>query len=421
MDELEGRLQTLTRLSPPTTDELGADVLHERATRVRRRSQLALAVPAAALVVVVLAAALALRTRTPADETVPAGPPESVSAGSGLTPRDLERLDWVESSLALRDELVLEMLASATYASTNKGGSGELAAQRTKTDAAAAAFEAKSQQFGVDREGQALRDAQKQFLNRMRSLPTIRRSVDAIQTEAPRLVDDYTSTIMDLSSMERGLLSEIDDPPLFRGLFNQTNLTAVTNLEARTAALLSVALDTGYYAAVLPTGEVPTAARDNALGEGCGQDAASAGDNCKLFKDAVGSNTDMAVADKTFEDFATGNQKQLKRAADAGQIYDELKRNAIEDGQGHNDLTGGTPGSRAVQATDFRLAAQDRLAALGRAERQLLHLIRFPNGPGPTGPDAYPPGISLDPQNPNRTTTTVPVTMTTTPAAPTTR
>src|SRR5690349_13323561 len=147
MDELDGRLQTLTRLSPPTTDELGADVLHERATRVRRRSQLALAVPAAALVVVVLAAALALRTRSAAEETVPAGPPDQVSTGpSTLSARDRELLDWVGTSTALRDELALEMLASTTYASTNKSNPGALAEQRPKTDAAYAAFASKTEQ-----------------------------------------------------------------------------------------------------------------------------------------------------------------------------------------------------------------------------------------------------------------------------------
>lgn len=412
MDELEGRLQTLTRLSPPTTDELGADVLHERATKVRRRSQLALAVPAAALVVVVLAAALAFRTRT-TDETVPAGPPGQVSTGSSsLSARDLDLLAWIDTSTALRDELVFEMLASATYASTNKSNPQALAEQRPKTDAAYAAFAAKTEQVGVTNEAQSIRDAAKQFDNRWRALPIVRRSVDAIQTEATRLIDEYMHTVADLGSMERGLVGVTNDPHLFRSLFNHMNLVAVTNQEARTAALLTIPVEVGFYAATLPTGANPVAARHNALGQGCGDDAASAGLECKLYQDVAAANSDLTKADSSFNDYASDAQKRLRRYADGDIVYDELKRNAIEGGQGHNDLTGAEPGTTAVPADSFRAAARERIAKMSRAERQFLNLVRFPDGSAPAGPDAFPPDFRPGEQ-PVITSTTAPRSTTT--------
>jgi len=405
MDELEGRLQTLTRLSPPTTEPLGADVMHERAARARRRSQLALAVPAAALVVLMVAAALALRTRAPAEVTLPAGPPDQLSAGPAPGGRADELVDWVSRSVALRDELAAEMVATATFSSTAKSNAAGLARQRARTDVAATAFSAQSDRVDIGREGPSVRDAQKQFQNRIKSLPTIRQSVDTLQTDAPRMVDSYAAVISDLTSIERGLLNNINDPSLFRGLFDHVNLTTVTNLEAKTAALLTIAVEIGFYPAVLPTAATPRANRTSALGRGCRDDAAAAGDDCALYKDAITANKDLADADQNFEEYATAPQKQLKRLSEVGLTYDQLKRAAFEDGRGYNDLAGGA-GTTPVGADAFGPATARRLAALATAERQILALVRAPNGPGPTGPDAFPPGFNPKTSAEDATTTT---------------
>ncbi len=387
MDELEGRLQTLTRLSPPTADELGADVLHERATKVRRRSQLALAVPAAALVVLVLAAALALRTRPSGDETVPAGSPDSVRTGSALSPRELEVLDWVDTTVTLRQQLMHEMLATATFLSTAKGNRDELDAARRSTDQAHVAFEAKSAQVHPDDEGQAMRDAMKQFTNRARALPTIRRSVDAMQNNAAGLVQDYANTINDLANTTKALTVSTTSADMLRGLLSSSNLATLTDQEAWLAGLLTIPVETRFYASVLPTSLDPEAKRNNSLGVGCGEDASAGAGSCKLYDDIVEANDRVSLFDQTFQELADAERKMLKRKADAGSFYDELKRHAIEDGQGHNDLTGTQVGTTNVEVGAFRRAARDRLDKLITAERELLTLLR--------SPQAAPPGTAV--------------------------
>jgi len=383
MEELEGRLQTLTRLSPPTTEELGADVLHERATKVRRRSQLALAVPAAALVIVVLAAALALRASPATDETVPAGATDAVSSGAGLTPRDFELLDWIDTTATLRQRLMHEMLRSATYGSTDKSNPAELMAARASTNEALAVFESKTQQVQPEREGPETRDALKQVSNRVKALPTVRKSVDSIQVEATRMVDDYDAIITDLTTANRSLIITAATPDVLRGLLSASNLAAVTNEQARVAGLLTVAVEIRFYAAALPRGTDEKAARNNALGTGCGSDAAAAGDDCKLYVDVGRAVDRLGALDAGFEELADGPRKMAKRKADAGSIYDELQRHAIEDGQGRNDLTGAQPGTTEVAPADFRTAAAEQIDKLIVAEGELIGLIRTPNAGGP--------------------------------------
>jgi signal transduction histidine kinase len=289
-----------------------------------------------------------------------------------------ELTGFSKDDAVLVQALQLEGIYSAVYASTNKTqGKQLLDEQRKKTDAAQAAYEKSRDEVQPGNDSQAIKDALKQADNRLKSLPTIRRSVDAIQTEAPRLVEDYNSTTSDLLSVNRSVAQSVNDPALSRGLNSFVNLSQVTNAEFRTAALLTISVEIRFYAAVLPTGSQPEAQRDNSLGKGCGQDAAAGGDDCKIYKDSITANTDLATADKAFEDNATGEQKQRKRFADAGLKYDELKRHAIENGQGHNSMNAGE-GTTLVAADEWVPAAVDRINKLTDAQ---IGILSDPNDP----------------------------------------
>ena len=376
--DLETRLRSLGELSPPTRPLLDCETMHVGASRMQRRQQLMVAIPSILLVVVVLASAVALRNSQPTQVSV-AGPNQLATQGTaapaGLTDRDRALIDVVEATIRLRHELLLEELEAASYASTNKAV-GNLTPQRTRTDAALQTFQEKVTSVDPGRESQAMEDALKQADNRIRSVPTIRKSVDAIQTDASRLVMDYRVTSADLVTIERALLHSTDSPRLFRGVFSATNLGAVTDHEAATASLITIAVEIGYYPAVLPTGNQPAAAKNNPLGEGCGEDAAKAGDQCPLHRDAQVANTNFAQADNAFDDMASAEQKQIKRFADAGLKYDELKRHAFEDGQGYNDLRGTVNGTTAIDPAEFRQAARDRIDKLFDAEIKVIDAIR---------------------------------------------
>jgi len=181
--------------------------------------------------------------------------------------------------------------------------------------------------------------------------------------------------VVDLVTVQRAMLQAIDNPPLFRGLWNVKNLGEVTTAEAKTAGLLTIAVELGFYAAVLPVGQQPPAV-NNPLGEGCGVDAAGNGQQCKLYVDAQRSNDEAALAERDFDDMASGTQQQIKRFADAGLKYDELKRHAFEDGQGHNDLRGATAGTTLVPVDEWRSASRERVNKLIDAELKVVDDIR---------------------------------------------
>lgn len=280
---------------------------------------------------------------------------------------------FAKEDASLVQALQLEGLYSAVYASTNKvQGKALLDEQRQKTNEAQARYEKSRDEVAPGNDSQAIKDALKQADNRLKSLPTIRKSVDAIQTDASRLVDDYFSTTSDLLSVNRAVAQAVNDPALARGLTSFVNLSAVTNFEFKTASLLTITVEIGFYAGVLPTGSVTTPERNNPLGEGCGTDAQGGGDTCKIYKDTIDTNNNLATADSTFKETATGEQKQKERFADAGLKYDELKRHAIEDGQGHNDLTGATEGTTQVKPDEWVPAAVDRINKLTEAQVNIL-------------------------------------------------
>ncbi len=388
MDELDARLRGLVDLSPPATPRLDDAELLARSRGVRRRAALARTVPLALLVIVLGVGAIAWRTRDGAPIDMNAGPTSTTAAPGTLTDRDKELLGFIRVSSDLVSATGFEMLATAPYTiRPDATALTRLTAARASTDAARAAYEAQLAQVDPGRENVATRDAAKQAANRLAQLATVRRSVDGRQTDGLALIDEFDATMSDLVAVERTIMQTTNAPVLFRGIFTQTSFMVVLVGEAYSAALLAMSVRAGFFPAALPSAGSLFEAPSRTLSglPGCGFDAAAAGDQCPAYKKAMGALDETAQADKQFEDFATGQQKQIKRNADAGSIYDEFKRQALEAGQGRNDLS-------TISPDRFTSAASERLTRLTDASRQILDGILTAPAPS-TG--SGPPGTTF--------------------------
>ena len=368
--DLDTRLRSLSELSPPSHAPLGASELHRRATKRQQRAIALRAVPAVIVVVALLAGAVALAGRTTTTDVV-VGPPETTEGpdASGLSERDLEVIGFLRTAAELRHQLDREMVLSAAYASTGgESGRTELATQRGATDAALAAYDAGAATVVPELTGDdaPMSEAIKQADNRLLRLDTNRRSVDAIQTDALGQINAYANTSAALQAIAVGYLQSVDDPDAFRGVLSASNLGAVAMTTATTAAILTIPVEIGYYAAGLPKGANPEVIRAD-----CADDAEAAGNGCPVFADALASNIDGDELEATFLNFASGEQKQLYRAADAGSDFDQMKATAFDDGIGRNDLRGTSPGSIPIDPATWRAAALQRIDRLAEAEQEL--------------------------------------------------
>jgi hypothetical protein len=369
--DLEHRLQSLGELSRPSRAALGVDELHRGAERVKRRRQLMVALPGVVVVLALAAGALALREDAPVRIDA-AGPP-----ATSLTDRDKELLDFVRATVDLRHELILESFDAVSFAA-NGGGTFDLAPQRSRTDLARQSFEATLTRVDPGRDSVEVRDSLVQVANRFKQLPVIRASVDGVQNDALGLLAQYQSAIGDLLRNEQGIIFSTNAVLLLRGLLSHQNLGAVTDAEARTAASLMISVKIGFYASTLPGGSVRVPIKD-AEPVGCNADAADAREKCKSYTSVLDAMSDVSRAEGTFDEYPTrtGKQGQIKRVADASaERYRGLTKLALEDGQGRNDLTGLAPGSTAIDPAAFRAAAEERIALLITAERQVLDLIQ---------------------------------------------
>jgi hypothetical protein len=376
--DLENRLHSLGELSRPTRPALGVDELHRGAERVNRRRQLMVAMPSVVVGLALAAGALALRGEAPVavDATGTTLTSAVPGATAGLTDRDRELLDFVRATVDLRQQVVLESIETARFTSTPTTPR-DLAPQRNKTDEAIATFRETVAAVEPGRDFPSASDALKQFDNRIRQLPTLRHAADGVQNDALGLIEMYKATLDDLLSTERGVVAGTSSPALFRRLLSHANLGSVTNAESQTAALLTASVEIGYYATVLPGGSSKVPERSIGIASyGCDDDALAAGDRCKSYKHAIEANDAFSLAETMFDSYADIEQKQIKRTADAGLRYDDLKRAAIDDGVGRNDLRGTSPGSVAVDPDEFRNASVERLTRLFDAERRLLDLLR---------------------------------------------
>jgi hypothetical protein len=412
--DLDTRLRGLTELSPPTHGPLGAEELHQRATRIQRRALATRAIPAAIIVVALLAGAVALRERSTSTDVV-VGPPDAAEGteAEGLSDADREGVTFLITVAELRHQVDRENVLSAVYGAT-AGASGrtELDAQRVATDAAVEAYDVQAAAVGARQTepgaNAALTESVKQADNRIERIGTNRQSVDTFQSDPHGLIDAYWNTSASLADIPRAYAQAVDEPDVFRTVFSAMNLGIVNATNASVSALLTVPVEIGYY-----PGYWGGSANPGDVAKGlCGENPSGAGDSCRSFQQALDQQVDLDQADQMFQQFATSGQKQAFRAADAGSEFDQLKASAFEDGNGVNDLRGVAPGSTAIDPLTFRAAALARIDRFAAAERQIYQSLL--DG---TAGDEPPPDTIFAP-GPSTTTPAAPSTDTTVPAEP---
>ena len=396
--DLDTQLRSLSELSPPSHGPLGASELHRRATKRHQRAIATRAVPAVIVVVALLAGAVALAGRSTSTDVV-VGPPETTEGpdASGLSERDQEVIGFLRSAAELRHQLDREMVLSAAYASTNgERGRAELEVQRGATDVALAAYATGAATVAREPTGDdaAMTEAIKQADNRLLRLDTNRRSVDAIQTDALGQVEPFAQTAAALQGIAVGYLQGVDDPDAFRSVLSASNLGNYATTKAGVAATLTIPVEIGYYAAILPKGSNPEVARAD-----CGDDPAGAGNVCPVFADAIARNVDGDQLEATFLNFASGEQKQMYRAADAGSDFDPMLASVFDDGVGINDLRGTAPGSMPIDPLAWRAAALQRIDRLAAVEQELLARVLSGTASEPTRSD----GSATSPGTPTST------------------
>jgi signal transduction histidine kinase len=284
---------------------------------------------------------------------------------------------FMQVNSTLIKEMQLEGLRSAVFSASGKlVGKDELDAQRKVTDEALKNFNASRDSVDPGRESADVRTALDTVATRIRQFPTTtRKGVDNLQTETLKLITDFLVVPTDLLRVNLRVAESVNDPALARGLNSFVNLEELTNDEARTAALIAISSQIGFYAQVLPSGTntVPKRTDDTFAGAvGCGENAEAAKGSCLIYNDTQSANNDVSQADIKFKDSATGQQKQIQRFADAGLIYEELKRHALEDGIGHNDLKGDGQDLSPVLPDQFVPAAKDRINKLYDAQTKVL-------------------------------------------------
>ena len=136
--DLDTRLRGLTELSAATRPPLGADELHQRASRNQRQAVARRAIPAAIVVLALLAGAVVVRSQSSSSDVL-VSPPDSTETTdeAGLSAEDQQVVDLAKVTTALAGQIDREMLLSSTYAATGGAvGEDELRAQRAATDEA---------------------------------------------------------------------------------------------------------------------------------------------------------------------------------------------------------------------------------------------------------------------------------------------
>lgn len=372
--DLETRLRSLSELSPPSHAALGASELHRRASRRQQRTIALRAVPAVVVVVALLAGALALANRT-ATTDVLVGPDTTEAPDSAaLSERDHQVIDVADSASEIATEIDREMLLSATFTATG-GSTGEdgLLEQRGVTDRADAAFRARLDEIDPASISPEVDESVKQALNRLDRLETNRLSVDQFQTDPSTAIEMYANTTTALIDVTMRLGFAVRRADVMRGILAASYAGAAAAQTNLASATLTISIEVGFYGAWVSNAPPATIAKFD-----CGDDPEGAEDACPAYWQALGAEQERSRNEQMFFGFATGQQKQWYRAADAGSDYDTLVASAFEDGIGINDLTGTVPRSIPIDPTAWRAAALRRLDRFAAFQQQLFASIGEP-------------------------------------------
>lgn len=226
-----------------------------------------------------------------------------------------------QADYKLATDLQKEGVASAEYMASNKQkGKAALDEQRAKTDASRKAFDeaAKNAESSA-----ALQTAIKAAQSRLQGLNTNRVSVDNKQTDPVNAIDQYSSASDSLFDVNAGIGREIDDPALARQFQTFVNMQKIASDRAAEAML---------YSAVSQVKMFPQTWNADGTTTPC--DATT----CPIYQKMKAASDDSARNDKTYDENASPEDKQIKRDTLAADKFDDLKDKIFKAGS----TTGGT-------------------------------------------------------------------------------
>ena len=121
---------------------------------------------------------------------------------------------------------------------------------------------------------------------------------------------------------------------LARGLQVVNNLSTYSQVEADVASMLTISVEIGFYAEDLPIGDDTVALPGNCSAPF----PADGGEGCPTYSKPLLANDEAGQIETVFQATASPQQKQIKRASEAGGTYDELERTAFENGVDANSM-----------------------------------------------------------------------------------
>jgi len=252
------------------------------------------------------------------------------TASSAQRVEQLSEMAAIDANLA--NEIQREAIYSAAYmASGGTSWKDELANQRKATDSANAAYTSAITRINPGKDSDDLKKAVAAVADRLNKLDTQRRSVDGIETETSKTIEQFvgvSSTSRTLASLDTAIAQATDDPALSRGLTTFANLNLLKTAHANQAAqatsfsALSFSADEpyGYFPETWPT--------TTRAGVPCQQ---VPGD-CVVYGNFLNAATYIVQQENIYNDAANSTQKQLYRDATAGKKLADYEKQISDTG-----------------------------------------------------------------------------------------
>ncbi|MGZ4709019.1 MAG: nitrate- and nitrite sensing domain-containing protein, partial [Acidimicrobiales bacterium] len=253
------------------------------------------------------------------------------TASSAKRVEQLAQMAAADANLA--NEIQREAVYSAAYmASGGKSWSDELATQRKATDAAKDTYNTTLTRINPGKDSDDLKKAVAAVTDRLNKLDTQRRSVDGIETETSKTIEQFvdptSSTSGTLASLNTAIAQAAEDPALSRGLTTYANLNRLKTAQSDQAALATSFASLAYSDAE-PYGYFPqTWPTTTRSGTPCQQ---VPGD-CVMYGRFLTSAQDIVQQEKIFNDAADASQKQLYRDSTAGKKLADFEKQITDTG-----------------------------------------------------------------------------------------
>ena len=189
--------------------------------------------------------------------------------------------------------------------------------------------------------------------DRLNKLDTQRRSVDGIETETSKTIEQFvdptSSTSGTLAALNTAIAQAAEDPTLSRGLNTYANLNRLKTAQSNQAAL-ATSFASLTYSDALPFGYFPlTWPTTTRSGTPCQRSPVTASCTASYLASAA----DIAQQEKIFNDAANASQKQLYRDSTAGKKLADYEKQITD--------TGTVPGTALNDTNSFVTVANGAL------------------------------------------------------------